>query len=400
MTELPPRFTTDLEDSLNLRVPTDTMNDQHSTSSHSTRRRWDDPPEEEPTSPPENTTTMVFVKKGSMRPTYYIEAEIMHLTFTPSDAHIAAAIPKASNMRSFHPDGPFTMVVWSAKTGQRLNPPGPGSSGYGVRLGSGGFAIKPGVADIIVACPFVHPVAVTAETYGGMMPRLEVYDWGRRERLVKQDVAIRAPVAWSPDGEVLAGVSPREPSRIVVLQLAAKKVVGVRIGNVLMRHVDEVTQLAFLPAREEGGRALVSAGKDGYVRVTSVESGRTLKKIEIGTRAPASILRVSPDGKLVVTVWGRDVVLWYLDSGRVHNYNLDAVRQSEGWPLCVSPDCRYLACRTEEGFDVCDVATGKFRGEFAWMGNPITAAAFNSDGTMLAIGDYCGGLQMFEIVTP
>jgi WD40 repeat protein len=154
-----------------------------------------------------------------------------------------------------------------------------------------------------------------------------------------------------------------------------------------------------LPAGEEGGRALVSAGKDGFVRLTNVESGRTLKKIEIGARGAASILRVSPDGKLVVTVWGRDVVLWWLDSGRVHNYNLDSVRQSEGWPLCVSPDCRYLACRNEEGFDICDVATGKFRGEFAWTGNPITAAAFNSDGTRLAVGDYCGGLHMFEIVT-
>jgi hypothetical protein len=399
MTDLPPRFTTDLEDSLNLPVPPD-MTDLHSTSSRSTGRRWDDPPEEEPTSPPENTTTMVFVKTASIRSSYYVESEITHLTFTPSDAHLAAAIPKAPNMRSFHPDGPFTLVVWSAETGQRLTAPGPTSAGSsGVRLGRGGFAVKPGVADIIVACPFLQPVAVTAETYGGMVPRLEVYDWGRRVRLVKQDVAIRAPVAWSVDGEVLAGVSPREPSRIVVLQMAAKKVVGVRIGNVLMRHVDEVTQLAFLPAWEEGGRALVSAGKDGFVRLTNVESGRTLKKIEIGARGAASILRVSPDGKLVVTVWGRDVVLWWLDSGRVHNYNLDSVRQSEGWPLCVSPDCRYLACRNEEGFDICDVATGKFRGEFAWTGNPITAAAFNSDGTRLAVGDYCGGLHMFEIVT-
>jgi WD40 repeat protein len=166
-----------------------------------------------------------------------------------------------------------------------------------------------------------------------------------------------------------------------------------------MGHLGEVTQLAFLPLWESGGRALVSAGTDGYVRVTCVNTGRTLKRMEVGARAPASMLQVSKDGKLVVTVWGRDVVLWYLETGRMHSYNLDRVRQSEGWPLCVSPDCRYLACRNEEGFDVSDVETGKFRGEFVWTGQPITAAAFDSDGVKLAIGDYGGGVQVFDIIT-
>jgi WD40 repeat protein len=141
------------------------------------------------------------------------------------------------------------------------------------------------------------------------------------------------------------------------------------------------------------GRRLVSAGKDGYVRVTNIASGKTLKKIEIGARSPPSILKVSLGGKLVVTVWGRKVVLWCLNSGRVQNYNLNVVRQSEGWPLCVSPDCRFLACRTGEGFDVSDVATGKFRGKYAWTCNSITSAA-----TRLAVGDYCGEVHMFDIV--
>ncbi|KAK4133492.1 hypothetical protein BT67DRAFT_442936 [Trichocladium antarcticum] len=111
-------------------------------------------------------------------------------------------------------------------------------------------------------------------------------------------------------------------------------------------------------------------------------------------------MQVSPDGALVVTVWGRDVVLWWLATGRVHTYNLDVVRPVEGWPLCVSPDCRYLACRTEDGFDVSDVLTGTFRGDFAWAGPFLSAAAFSSDGKRLAMGDYAGGLHVFEVVTP
>ncbi|KAL2156955.1 hypothetical protein VTH06DRAFT_1615, partial [Thermothelomyces fergusii] len=70
-----------------------------------------------------------------------------------------------------------------------------------------------------------------------------------------------------------------------------------------------------------------------------------------------------------------------------------------GWPLAVSPDCRYLACRNEDGFDVMDVQTGKFRGAFACAGPPITAAAFTSDGSKIAVGDYHGTLQIFDVVT-
>ena len=136
--------------------------------------------------------------------------------------------------------------------------------------------------------------------------------------------------------------------------------------------------------------------------MTDVASGRTLQRIEVGAgRAAApSLLRVSPDGALVATVWGRDVVLWHLDTGRVRAYSLTVVRPAaEGWPLCISPDCRYLACRTEDGFDVSDLDTGRFRGEFAWSGPTVTAAAFDSTGTRLAVGDFAGNLEMFEVVT-
>jgi len=405
MADLPPRFTTDLEDTLH--IPPDPA-DQDSASSGASRstRRWDDPPEEEPTSPPENTTTMVFVKSCTVRSPF--GSEIAHLTYTPTDGHLAAMTHTVGN-NGFNPQGPFTVAAWSAVTGERL-PRLSVSSVHALNV-NGGFAFKPGVADMIVACPFLYPFN-RPDSYdqrsGCLPPRLEVYDLGRRERLAKAEVPVRAPVAWSHDGTTLAAVSVREPSRVVLLRLAAagagKGGAKVEVGPLLMGHVDEVTQLAFVPRWAADGTLvqgpLVSAGRDGFVRVTDVASGRTLKKIEVARRAAPGILRVSPDGALVVTVWGRDVVLWWLDSGRVHSYNLNSVRHNEGWPLCVSPDCRYLVCRTEDGFDVSDVETGKFRGEMATRGEPITSAAVNSDGTRMAVGDYRGGLQMFEILTP
>ncbi|KAL2198839.1 quinon protein alcohol dehydrogenase-like superfamily [Corynascus similis CBS 632.67] len=407
--DLPSRFTADLEESLvqslgpNLEVPAPEIpSDQQSTTSSARQRRWDDPPEDEPAGPPENITTMVFVKVGTMRS--YLETEIMQLSFTPGDNHLVAMAPKNTNMRTFSPEGAYSMLALDATTGQRLpGATGAAGSSHGIRLNYG-FAVKPVTGDTttlgpVVACPFLVPNPSTFDSNGSLMGRLEVYDIGRRERQAKQDVPIRAPIAWSPDGVLLAGVSMLDPSRVMVIQAPRVREPYAKVTMVSMNHQAEVTQLAFLPMREEGGRAMVSAGKDGYVRVTNVATGRTLKKIEIGARHPASIMRVSGDGRLVITVWGRDVVLWYLDTGRVHNYNLDAVRVNEGWPLAVSPDCRYLACRNEEGFDVMDVQTGKFRGEFAWTGAPITAAAFNSKGTRLAIGVYSGALHLYDIVT-
>ncbi|KAK4150955.1 guanine nucleotide-binding protein subunit beta-like protein [Chaetomidium leptoderma] len=408
-TDLPPRFTTDLEDTLPLPLPNDAAAaaDGHSitTTSSSRQRRWDDPPEDEPGAPPppppENFTTMVFVKTGRVAPEAL--GEIMHLTWAANDTHVIGMTPKGRNLRTISPDGPCLLATWSLATGRRLPNP---QMGQGVRL-SGAFALKPGgvaMADMVVACPFLDAYSGLAsyDTYPNRpVPRVEAFDLGRRFRLMKLDAAMGAPLAWSLDGRVLVGVSTRDSSRVVVVGLTQRGNNGTgKVERVLMTHSDEVTQLAFLPAWGVCAGALVSAGRDGYVRVTSVESGRTLKKIEIGARAPASILRVAPDGNVVVTVWGRDVVVWYLDSGRVHNYNLNAIRSAEGWPLSVSPDCRYLACRTEDGFDVSDVLTGMFRGEFATRGDPITSVAFNSDGTRVAVGDYGGLLQIFEVVTP
>ncbi|KAK4109006.1 hypothetical protein N656DRAFT_771457 [Canariomyces notabilis] len=246
----------------------------------------------------------------------YSANEIRHLCFTPSGSHLLAAVGKG--------DAKLALALWSADKGTAM------------------------------------PRNNSAVGYSG----LEVWDFCdavKSQRLLKQDdIKIRAPVAWSPDGTMLRG----------------HKGVEATVERLLMGHTEEVTQLAFLPHWEGDGKALVSAGKDGYVRVTNIASRKTLKKIKIEARSPPSILKVSLGGKLVVTVWGRKVVLWCLNSGRVQNYNLNVVRQSEGWPLCVSPDCRFLACRTEEGFDVSDVATA----------------------TRLAVGDYCGEVHMFDIV--
>ncbi len=305
------------------------------------------------------------------------------------------------------PTKPSTLLTWNVRTRKRLATMSLEMIAYhGGGNGSPAFQ-QPDLFGGLLAVPaqLKHAGAVvpsTPATGWPFTPLLEIFDVGRGQRLLRQAVVpVRAPLAWGP-GDLLAGVLVQDPRRIGLVRLVKgpKDQLCTQNGEVLMGHMDEVTQVEFLPKRWAGGQvAVVSAGRDGYVRVTGLESGRTLKKIAVAARGAADMMRIAPDGKLVVTVWGRDVVLWYLDSGRVHTYNLDAVRQYECWPLCLSPDCRYLVCRTDEGVDVSDVQTGRFRGECAWPGKPITAAVVNDDGTLLAVGDIGGRIQVYDMVT-
>ncbi len=388
MADLPPRFTTDLEDSLppTLALPAD----QHSVASNTSRstRRWDDPPEDDANAPPpaENPTSMVFTQSSAMR-TPAPRTEVCSLLFSPDDTHLSASTTRTS--------GAGTLVTFNLASGKRLVQPStklPPVPVSGDRRGS--FAFDPHPA------PFTTDPVAACSLQDGQQYRVEMYDLVRFDKVMRHDAAIRAPIAWGgPEGSVLVGVSVREPSRVGVLRVkrGPGKYFSVLDWTVLLGHIAEVTQVAVLPGR--GELAVVSAGRDGVVRVTSVGSGRTLKKIEVGSAAAPGLMQVSPDGKRVVTVWGRYVVVWYLEPGRVHSYSMDALRPYECWPLCVSPDCRYLVCRTEEGIDVGDVKTGKFRGEFAWKGEPITAAAVNNDGTRLAVGDYGGDIQTYVMIT-
>ncbi|KAK0665746.1 WD40-repeat-containing domain protein [Cercophora samala] len=396
----PPPFRATVEESLS--VPSfgngsgSNIGDNASITS-STRRRWDDPPDEEPGQmPSENMTSMVFVKimsahhannttttsTGEVK-TAGMQGEVSRLVFTPRDTHVAALVPKHSNVKSFDPDESGALAVWAVKEESgRVRVAH--TSYYGVRVHKG-FAFRPGaVGELVVACPFYVKVK-GGDGFDVRQPMVEVYDVGKRIRWSKSEVPMRAPLVMSEDGGLVAGVSSKDGSRVVVCGFGGNMKM-LRVKTMVIKHTEEVTGMGFLPE----GAGLVTAGRDGYVRVTDLHSGRTLKRIEIGARAACSILQVSGDGKMVVTVWGRDVVLWYLETGRVHNYNLNVVRQAEGWPLAVSKDCRYLACRTEDGFDVSDVASGAFRGDFATLGSVITAAAFSNDCTKIAVGDFDG----------
>jgi WD40 repeat protein len=226
-------------------------------------------------------------------------------------------------------------------------------------------------------------------------PRVEIFDLFADKRRLKADFPVQAPIACTPDGGYLASTSIRNPNRIVILDL--RNVAKPVVARIIAVHSSPLTHMAVTP----DGTALISTSTDGSIRMTSLQSGRTLRKAEVESRVPASMMQLSADGDLVVSVWGRQVYLWRLKGDTMSVYNLDTVRQSEGWPLAISPDCQHMVCRTEDGIDVIDAESGLFHADYPLEAGHglITSAAFSHNNRWLAMGDYNGNVTVLEVIT-
>jgi len=219
-----------------------------------------------------------------------------------------------------------------------------------------------------------------------------------KRKFSASSIGIQPPLVWSPDGSLLAALSVSDATEIFLLDA---QVDGLPRRACLPGQLADITQMAFMP----DSKSLISLAKDGSGRLVNTSlpnPGKLLKCFRVSTLHPASILRISPNGKLIVSVWGRQVILWYPESGDLKSYSLEIVRDLELWPLAVSPDCRLLVCRSEAGIDISDLATGKYRGRLSWNQDGATfatAAAFSRSGKILAVGFFNGSLTLYNIIT-
>jgi WD40 repeat protein len=167
---------------------------------------------------------------------------------------------------------------------------------------------------------------------------------------------------------------------------------GTRLGRV-PGHIDAVTHVAFTPDSH-----LVTLSRDGTLRVTNPITGKTRYKLEIESSSTnPRALAVSPDGNTIVSIWGTTVHVWMPQHGQLTSYGLSSTRPCEGWPLCISPDCRYIASWTEEGFDIMDVASGAV--VCTKDGGPlVTSADFSTDGSMLVLGRISGDVEVWDVI--
>lgn len=213
-------------------------------------------------------------------------------------------------------------------------------------------------------------------------PILCIGDYATSKKFQKLRMWGIRPLCFSPNGQRLAVTNNRH--RISFLDAAHQ--FGMRPNEgIITSHTDEVSLAVFT----HDSHALVSASRDGTIRLTDPFSMESLAKLDTGSSKKPCLLGVAPDSNVIVSVWGDVVYRWDHTTGAVDSYTLGSRRGAaarEGWPVALSPDCRFLLCRTEDGADVSDAHSGKVLFTVRFSRGFLTSAAFSADGRYVALG--------------
>jgi WD40 repeat protein len=199
-------------------------------------------------------------------------------------------------------------------------------------------------------------------------------------------------LAYSPDGKWLASAGA---DRVIRLWDAETGKPGLSLEG----HQNSVRSLAFVPAGEgKPAKILVSASFDKTIRFWDLQTGKELSYI-INHPGPATVLVVSPDGKLVASA-GNDaphIFLWKVEDGtevrrwKAHEGGVMALAfAGDGKTIASGGLAQRLAAKNDPmddyGVALWETDTGKVRQTFAGHTTVAWAVALSADGKFLASG--------------
>ena len=306
-------------------------------------------------------------------------SEVTSLVLSPGDAYLAVSLAPRLGKGTFG-----ETKAWHVATAKELTMKGFATPSM---WSNRGMVFAPPPDDGALLCAYSWTDMESTECQS----RLDIFDLTtRRRRSTFNKPTMSGVMAYSPNGAMVAGRKDGDPTKVVMMGAAAWSIKGV-----IPSHMAQVTHVAFTSDSD----GIVTMAKDGWLRLSSAATGKTAGKVRINTRYDPSLLTVAADATSVSTVWGRDVRIWSLETGEVHGYDLDDVRESEGWPICISPDGRLLVCRTESGFDISDISTGGFLAEVRGESSFYTCGSFTSDGCGLFLGKWSGAVDLFNVIT-
>jgi WD40 repeat protein len=215
----------------------------------------------------------------------------------------------------------------------------------------------------------------------GMPNGVSLYRADLSERVWASEVegSLTECVAFSPDGATLAsgstGISGAEGDDVILWDAATGKQIRIFEG-----HREGVVNVAFSP----DGSMLASGASDGTVMLWNATTGERVHVLKGHTREVSGIAFL-PNGVTLASgaFWDETAILWDTETGeQAHALDCDSFR-------VYSPDGTTMACTPGKGIVLWDTATRNPVRVFEEESFHIWAsAAFSSDGTLLAAGEY------------